>query len=156
MADEAKSGSDWSDEELDLIVADYFAMRDAEQDGEAYVKAAHRRALMKQIGRTKGSVEFKHMNISAVLRELGIPWIDGYKPYTHSQGAIFGAIDRYLSDHPQALEFRMPPLSGMSANADPFIEAPPRLSEAQSPRPEALERLVRKFDPVERDFRNRR
>jgi hypothetical protein len=157
MADEAKIGSDWSDGELDLIVADYFAMLRAEQDGDPYAKAAHRRALMEQIGRTKRSVEFKHMNISAVLRELGIPWIDGYKPKTHYQkGAILAAIDRYLSDRPQALEFRLPHTSGLSANVDPFIEAPPTLSEAQSPRLEALERLVRKFDPVERDFRNRR
>lgn len=156
MADESKIGSDWSDEELDLIVADYFAMLRAEQDGEQYVKAAHRRALMEQIGRTKRSVEFKHMNISAVLRELGIPWIEGYRPKPNYQRSIFAAIDRYLSDHPYALDFHLMPMSGFSAGMESFIEAAPALSEGQPPRPEPLERLVRKFDPVERDFRNRR
>ncbi|MGH6951160.1 MAG: DUF3883 domain-containing protein, partial [Vitreimonas sp.] len=67
MADESKIGTDWSDEELDAIVADYFAMLGEELAGRAYVKAHHSRALMEQIGRTHRSVEFKHMNISAVL-----------------------------------------------------------------------------------------
>lgn len=155
MADESKIGSDWSDEELDLIVADYFAMLRAEQDGEHYVKAVHRKALMEQIGRTKRSVEFKHMNISAVLRELGIPWIDGYRPKPNYQRSIFGAIDRYLSKNPHSLDLRLTPVSGLSTHVEPFIEPPPALSEEQPPRPEPLERLVRKFDPVERDFRNR-
>jgi len=156
MAEEAKFGSDWSDEELDLIVADYFSMLRAEQDGEHYVKAAHRTALMEQISRSKGSIEFKHMNISAVLRELDAPWIDGYRPMPHHQRSILAAIDRYLSDRPHALEFNPTPMTGLSANVEPFIEAPPALDREQAPRPEPLERLVRKFDPVERDFRNRR
>lgn len=52
---------------------------------------------MAQIGRTHRSVEFKHQNISAVMEELGLPWILGYKPKRKYQNAIFGAIDRYLS-----------------------------------------------------------
>jgi hypothetical protein len=157
MADEAKFGSEWSDEELDLIVADYFAMLRAEQSGEQYVKAAHRTALMGQISRSKRSIEFKHMNISAVLRELGVPWIDGYRPMPNYQRSIFAAIDRYLSSHPQALDFGPPPLmTGLSANEEPFLEPPPALDVELTTRPEPLERLVRKFDPVERDFRNRR
>jgi hypothetical protein len=155
MADEAKFGSDWRDEELDLIVADYFAMLRAEQNGEHYVKAAHRMALMGQISRSKRSVEFKHMNISAVLRELGIPWIDGYRPMPNYQRSIFAAIDRYLSDRPHMLDFSPAPITSLSANVEPFIEAPPALDREMAPRPEPLERLIRKFDPVERDFRNR-
>ena len=44
-------------------------------------------------------MEFKHQNISAVLEELGLPWIPGYKPKRNYQAAIFDAIDRYLSAH---------------------------------------------------------
>lgn len=156
MADENKIGKDWTDEELDLIVTDYFDMLRAEQTGEPYVKARHRVLLMDRIGRTKRSVEFKHMNISAVLRELGIPWIDGYRPKANYQQSIFAAIDRYLSGQPQALSFEPPQFPNLSAIAEPFIEAPPLLDARQSSRPEPLERLVRKFNPVERDFRNRR
>jgi hypothetical protein len=39
---------------------------------------------MAQIGRTHRSVEFKHQNISAVLDELGMPWIPGYIPKRNS------------------------------------------------------------------------
>jgi hypothetical protein len=102
VADESKIGTDWQDEELDAIVADYFAMLAAEQAGEPYVKAHHARALMQQTGRTHRSVEFKHMNLSAVLSELGLPTIRGYKAKANYQGAIFGAVDRFLSDHPDA------------------------------------------------------
>jgi hypothetical protein len=67
VADEEKIGTVWSDEKLDRIVADYFAMLAAEQSGAAYVKARDAALLMAQIGRTRRSVEFKHKNISAVL-----------------------------------------------------------------------------------------
>jgi hypothetical protein len=80
MADQAKIDRDWDDGELDAIVADYFAMLHLERAGQSYVKAHRAAALMAQIGRTHRSVEFKHMNISAVLSELGLPTIRGYKP----------------------------------------------------------------------------
>src|SRR5271166_146342 len=104
MADEAKIGTNWLDDELDAIVADYFAMLDADLSGRAYVKSRHSAALMAKIGRTHRSVEFKHQNISAVLDELGMPWIPGYKPKLNYQSAIFDAIDRFLTKHPDVLE----------------------------------------------------
>jgi len=78
MADEAKIGTNWQADELDDIVADYFAMLEADLSGRPYVKSHHSKALMSRIGRTHRSVEFKHQNISAVLDELGMPWIPGY------------------------------------------------------------------------------
>src|SRR5712671_757715 len=104
MADEKKIGTNWQDDELDAIVADYFAMLSSDLSGRLYVKSRHSAALMAQIGRTHRSVEFKHQNISAVLDELGMPWIPGYKPKRNYQNAIFDAIDRYLTKHPAILE----------------------------------------------------
>lgn len=37
MADDAKVGTVWGDDELDEIVADYFAMLEAELSGRRYV-----------------------------------------------------------------------------------------------------------------------
>ena len=153
-ADEAKIGKPWSDDELDAIVADYFVMLEAELAGQHYVKSRHSAALMAQIGRTHRSVEFKHQNISAVLDELGMPWISGYIPKRNYQNAIFGAIDRYLSEHPAALE----PHAGLPAKAPPPSEIfapPPKLDPEPAPMPEGLRRLIRKFDPAQRDHRNR-
>ena len=157
VADEDKIGIDWSEEELDLIVADYFAMLEAEQTGQPYVKSHHSAAMMRLIGRTHRSVEFKHMNISAVLRELGMPIIRGYKPKPNYQQAIFGAIDRYLTARPKLLTPEPPSiLQGLFEPASILEEEPPVPNfTPKPPRPEGLERLVRKFDPVERDFRNR-
>lgn len=154
MADQEKIGKPWQDDELDAIVADYFVMLDAELTGEPYVKAQHSAVLMERIGRTHRSVEFKHQNISAVLEELGMPWIPGYKPKRNYQRAIFGAIDRYLTAHgdPTAAAVT-PPIPAPAEEGRLFVD-PPFLGQLAQ-RPPQLERLVRKFDPVARDFRNR-
>ena len=153
MADEKKIGTPWRDDELDAIVADYFEMLEAELSGHPYVKSRHSKALMARIGRTHRSVEFKHQNISAVLDELGMPWIPGYIPKRNYQNAIFDAIDRYLSKHPGVLE-RVPTGPQAAASDEIFVPAP-ILGADSAPLPERLRRLVRKFDPVERDHRNR-
>jgi len=156
MADEEKIGRPWDDAELDAIVADYFAMLDAELAGRAYIKSHHSKVLMEQTGRTHRSVEFKHQNISAVLDELGMPWIAGYKPKRNYQNAIFDAIDRYLSAHESVpAKSSQAPGAEVAAAAAPGLFVPPPLLEEKIERPPRLEKLVRKFDPVERDFRNR-
>lgn len=152
-ADETRLGKPWSDDELDVIVADYFAMLAAEQRGEPYVKSHHSAELMRRIGRTHRSVEFKHQNISAVLEALGLPWISGYKPKRNYQQAIFGAIDRYLSAHPDVLQ---PAPAGIPAvDAEAVFVAPPAPLAEPSRLPARLKHLIRKYDPVERDHRNR-
>jgi hypothetical protein len=52
LADQAKIGRNWESDELDAIVADYFAMLALEREGQAYVKSRRAADLMAQIGRT--------------------------------------------------------------------------------------------------------
>lgn len=162
----APPNSPWRDDELDLIVAEYFAMLALEQSGAPYVKARHAERLMALTGRSHRSVEFKFMNISAVLeQELALPRIRGYSPMANYQAAIFPAIERYLTATPAVLAAAQAPTAPDRAQGPwpeaaeapvLFVEAPPALRHKPAkPRPEGLERLVRKFDPVERDFRNR-
>jgi hypothetical protein len=151
MGDGSKIGAPWNDHELDVIVGDYFNMLSDDLAGTPYVKAKHNASVMSATGRTHRSVEFKHQNISAVLDELGLPWIPGYIPKRNYQNAIFDAIDRYLSRNPAILEFT--PVSSRSVSLSPFVAVPDLLPNR--PTPNRLERLVRKFDPVERDHRNR-
>lgn len=184
MEDQSKVGTDWGPDELDAIVADYFAMLVAQQTGETFVKAQRARALDVQIKRGHKSIEFKHMNISAVLAELGLPNIRGYRPMSNYQRAIFPAVERYLDDHPNAWEIGQtayalpavplwegepahrsasgpaaPPFAGMAEQpATPpllILEDSPSPGAPTKPRPEGLERLVRKFDPATRDHSNR-
>jgi hypothetical protein len=148
------ANEDWTPEELELIVADYFAMLSHEINRRTYVKAHHNEALRRTIDRSKGAVEFKHGNISAVLIELGLPILRGYKPAWNFQNALFDAIERYLLEHPATLTPTVILSGGAAEPMGLFEEAPP-LTMAPAVRDKNLERLVRKFDPVERDFRNR-
>lgn len=94
--------SAWTHIELEAIVADYFQMLEAELKGQAYNKAAHRRALKGVlINRSEGSIERKHMNISAVLRDIGHPWIDGYKPYSNYQKALAETVAGHIARNTQ-------------------------------------------------------
>ena len=154
MTEEAKLGIDWTGYELGLIVADYFAMLAEELAGRPYVKARHNALLRERIVRSRGSVEFKYENVSAVLEKMGMPWITGYKPARHFQGAIAEAIWRHLEREPAALDVPITPPLQIHAHENVFVQAPASGRSAEKT-PEALRRLIRKFDPVERDFRNR-
>lgn len=154
MAQDDRFGVDWSNDELDFIVADYFDMLGLELSGSIYNKSAHRRSLVARIARTEGSVERKHQNISAVLRELALPIISGYKPLPNFQRSIIDAIDRYLSSNPRSLEPIQPEVSTLNEPPSLFVEPPPALHSI-SQKNEGLVRLIRKFDPAERDLRNR-
>lgn len=154
MTEEPIERRNWTGEELDLIVADYFLMLNDEASGVPFNKAEHNRLLRSKIDRTVGSIEFKHQNISAVLQQLGLPRIKGYLPATNYQKAIIAAIDRYLSLNPIALHPEMA-VNGFTERPGLFVETPPILLPV-APRREDIERLVRKFNPVERDFRNRK
>jgi hypothetical protein len=154
MADAEPVGSPWSDDELDAIVADYFAMLGAELRSEPYVKSQHNAELVRRLRRSRSSVEFKHQNISAVLEEMELPRIRGYQPMRNYQNAIFGAIDRYLSfNGPPQPEISEPAAPWISAIQETFVAAPALIEP--NDRPPALERLIRKFDPAERDAMNR-
>jgi hypothetical protein len=157
MPENASERRNWTDEELDLIVSDYFLMRNDEAVGIAFNKAQHNRLLQTKIDRSESSIEFKHRNISAVLQKLGLPRIRGYFPAENYQKAIIAAIDRYISQNPIVLhpENTVNSNDAFAERAGLFVEPPPALLPA-TPQREDIERLVRKFNPVERDFRNRK
>jgi hypothetical protein len=80
---------DWSQVEVTAIVADYVAMLERELRREPFNKREHNRRLQTLLsGRTAGSIEFKHQNISAIMIELGFPYIDGYKPRANNACAV--------------------------------------------------------------------
>ena len=155
MGGQSRAGTDWSGEELDLIVADYFAMLCQEQADLPYGKTAHRRALMQNIDRSDASIEFKHQNISAVLTELGLPRISGYMPREHYQNALLEAIGGYLATNPEPIPFLLRPAAGFADMQDTFEEAPSAPRDRDSDTVVGLERLIRKFDPALRDQLNR-
>jgi hypothetical protein len=53
--------------------------------------------LDKLSSRTSGSVEFKHCNISAVLIDLGFPYIKGYQPRFNYQSLLREVVEHQVS-----------------------------------------------------------
>ena len=148
----------WTDAENDLIVADYFAMLRLDALGSPYVKATHRRTLLPLLGnRSNGSVEFKHQNISAVLKGMGEDWIPGYKPAFNYQSALEDAVARWFGLNPGWLDRAPAPSPGLAEAKSLWISPPPTLSN--QPPPQELDQMLRiaaKFDVAARDDRNRR
>jgi hypothetical protein len=92
--------SSWSRIEVEAIVADYLHMLVLEYSGQAYNKAAHRRALLAKLnGRTEGAIELKHQNISAILLSLGFHHIPGYKPRSHYQILLREIVEQHLTSN---------------------------------------------------------
>lgn len=147
----------WSTWEVDVVVADYFAMLADELEGVPYNKSQHNEALQGLIRRSRKSIEFKHCNISAVLERLGMPYIPGYRPLPHFQNALIDGVERHLAAKGQ------PILQFATSSREVVAEAPtlwigpvPEVSPKEHSEPERLRQLVRKFDPAERDARNRK
>jgi hypothetical protein len=149
----------WTDEENDLIVADYFAMLVNDVSGVPYTKADHRRRLVPRLrNRSEGSVEFKHQNISAVLKGLGEDWIMGYKPAFNFQLSLVDAVVRWLELHPiwRPVALSPNPSSGLYEATPLWIGPPP--TQSNGPAPQELEQMLhiaRKFDVAGRDEKNR-
>lgn len=155
----------WSDKEINAIVDAYFAMLKDEQAGRTFSKTKRRNALRKIINRSKGSVERKHMNISAVMAALGLPYIDGYKPHRNYQKALFEAVEARLTrDRPfyallagEEVAEKRESQESMRGSGLAFDDAPPPRAISGRDFPEAIRRIVDRFEPpAERDARNRR
>jgi hypothetical protein len=92
---------DWSRIEVEAIVADYLQMLTLELSGQSFNKAAHRRQLIPLLdNRTEASVEFKHGNISAVMLEMGIPYIRGYLPRSNAQTLLSVVVAEQVRNRP--------------------------------------------------------
>ncbi len=96
----------WSKFEVEAAVEDYFNMLRLELSGQRYNKSRHRRELIGRLNnRSDGSVELKHQNISAVLIEMGVPYINGYKPrFNYQRTLLPTTVSRYLTEHPELHE----------------------------------------------------
>jgi hypothetical protein len=150
---EMVGGGEWTEAELQAIVADYFSMLDDELAGRRYSKTEHRNALLAGLHRTPGSIERKHQNISAVLHELGFRWINGYKPLRNFQDALVDAvearIDRAIDRVDQtSIRHVERPIDAATI----FVPPPPPSSGTLRG---SIGRVSRKYDLAARDAANR-
>jgi hypothetical protein len=109
-------------------------------------------------GRSEGSIEFKHQNISAVLKGLGETWISGYKPAFNFQTTLIDAVLRHLQTIP-SMQHDRPAYGGRTALQERgplWIGPAPTLSNQPEPQElEQMQHIAHKFDVAGRDERNR-
>jgi hypothetical protein len=78
-------------------VASYFQLLNDEVRGEHPVKSEINRTLQALLpARTRGSIEYKLQNVSAVLEEQRLPFIDGYKPARNFQAELREAVVAWI------------------------------------------------------------
>ena len=132
--------------------------------GADYNKTAHRKILLPRLGgRSDGSVERKHQNISAVLLELGLPYIDGYKPLSNYQRLLKDAVAAYVERRPEELEKlaaiadAIPVAAPVAVDFAAVAVDPPDFKPAQpSEDAPATPAVVGRFDFAGKDARNRK
>ena len=125
----------------------------AELAGQHYVKAAVNREVQAATGRSRGAVEFKFANISAVLRDIGLPYVLGYQPRGNYQAALRARVEGYLAQDqelPRLLEEMPAPEAAPGVHLlevdPPVMAAPPAGGRG---------RTAIGVDYLEREARNR-
>lgn len=151
---------DWSREEVEAIVADYLRMLTMELAGQIYSKSEHRRQLAQQLNRrSEGSIEFKHSNISAVMIELGFPYIRGYQPRGNFQYLLVEVVAQQTESHPLVDRAALAAVEQPAAPPQHVdfsqlkTEAPVRQEKASALLPPSFRPARR--DYLERETRNR-
>lgn len=114
-------------------------MLESELRGLPYSKTSHRQSLQRLLnGRSGPAIEFKHANISAVLTELGYPYIDGYKPRGNYQELLRSELVVQLQRRPAIAQVTAALVAAEVADvptardlADIFV-APPKLEKPRA------------------------
>jgi hypothetical protein len=127
-----RPGEAWQRWEIDALVASYFAMLVAEERGERPVKAEFNRRLRDLLtARTHGSIEYKLQNVSAVLDDQHLLFIDGYKPARNFQDELRRAVLAWTAGNRVAAE----ELANYGTTPPPAIREVTRLSDVLVPAP---------------------
>lgn len=94
---QGQTGAPWTRHEVEATVSVYFHMLRLELLGQRYNKAQHNRDLQALIpARNRSAIEQKHRNISAVLVELGVMPLSGYKPLFNYQRLLVEVVSNEL------------------------------------------------------------
>lgn len=94
---------DWTHEEVEIIVDEYFGMLTKELLDIPYNKSEVRKRILPLLkSRSEGSIEFKNRNISAVLARIGQPYIRGYLPaYNYQKILLEDVVLSHLIQKPE-------------------------------------------------------
>ncbi|GED22900.1 DUF3883 domain-containing protein [Halomonas halmophila] len=148
----------WSAEEIAAIVDTYHQMLIAELGQQRYNKAALNRQLAERLPkRSRSSIEFKHCNISAILRDADCPYVAGYKPRSNYQASLVDCVEQRLlrSDQFDRAAQQAADLPAIESSPETFnniIVEPPNTSPQVQESPGSY---IAKRDYLAREARNR-
>ena len=134
-------------------------MLEAEQ--QRYTKTEFNAQLRQRLReRSKGSVELKFQNISAVLHDLELPFIRGYKPRSNAQLLLRQAVQQFVLNQPGLVSRVVDAMEEVKTSAEQSFHAclvePPALETvAQLAKDGAKVRFPRKTNWAQRDEANR-
>lgn len=148
------TGEDWARHEVEACVAAYLQMLALQLNGQQFNKSERVSALIGLLdGRSKGSVEYKFRNISAVLQELGWPTVNGYKALANYQLLLLEVVEEHLQLDP------LLQAAAEHAVQRPAIFAQPQPAEhvwVEMPRATKLKdappNYAPRFSPAHRDY----
>ena len=151
-------GQDWTTEEVEAAVRDYFEMLRLEAAGTPYSKSEHNEQLRTMLKtRSKSSIELKHQNISAVLDQLGLPFIRGYKPRSNLQELLRQTVLKYVDQNQQSLTSVMDGFDAQTAPGEQkfrgVLVEPPKVEPSMAPY--KRRRLPKRLDFATREELNR-
>ncbi len=152
-------GGNWSEAEVLATVESYFEMLQMEAHNQDYRKSEFNEALRARLGgRSKGAVEYKYQNVSAVLYDLELPYVRGYKPARNRQSLLDSVVADFLNTHPEVMESIM---EGLAQGTEPgrspasaVLVDPPEFKTTHNV-PDAGPRVPAKSDHAARDAANR-
>lgn len=155
-------GEDWSEREVDVTLAAYFEMLDLEGRQIPYNKSERNAELRRLLsGRSKAAVELKHQNISAILNDLGLPFINGYKPRGNAQLLLRKAVQQFVQKRSDVLAKIVDSMEEMKEPGEAVFRAvvvdpPPVVDVVVVEGRDHRVRIPRKIDLAARDEGNRR
>jgi len=125
-----------------------------ELNGQRYSKTEHAEALLQVLDdRSRPSLEFKHGNISAVLLELGYPYIDGYKPRANYQRLLIDVVEAQLGTAKSLQEAVQAAVERPATVIDPATDMP---IQVPPPKPARIREIngpyAPRFSAVRRDY----
>ena len=83
----------WTTAEVVRLCALYQLLLDGQREGRKVRTAPLVRKLAEELGRSRGSIEAKLMNISGCQRDLGRDFVNGYKPLSGYAKTMLAVVE---------------------------------------------------------------
>jgi hypothetical protein len=132
-----KDSEDWTLEEVQVAVSEYFRLYRAQISGDYVRKRDFRRSLATIPSRNESAISRKFSNISAILNEAQLPTVQGFTGLGNKQTLLSAVLYDWVRDHPDIFDSPLASASPPALNLAGVEVEPPsviRVSRARKER----------------------